>query len=208
MKKYFIFLIFLSFFFPAIDGQSRKFRRAEPKFGYGVKAGVNISSQSTTNKEANYDIRDIVRYNGGGYCNYYVYKFLAIQPELMLSGKGVHWKDFYDDMKDILTYIDIPLIIKYQPAKFINIQAGPQIGFRLKAMQKDMETAVKTEINDYYYGLDYGLACGVEANLPNNVNLTVRYVFGLAPATTDVLYVDPWYNNFLQLSLGYRLKGR
>jgi hypothetical protein len=191
-----------------VEGQKRYFRKSEPKFGYGVKAGVNISGQSTTNKDANYDIRNIVRYNGGVYCNYFLYKFLAIQPELMLSGKGVHWKDFYDEMKDLLTYIDIPLMIRYQPVKYVNIQAGPQIGLRLKAMQKNMETEAKTEINDYYNGLDYGLACGIEANLPNNINLTVRYVFGLAPATTDVLYVDPWYNNFLQLSLGYRLKGR
>jgi hypothetical protein len=120
----------------------------------------------------------------------------------------VHWKDFYDDMKDLLTYIDIPLIIKYQPARFVNIQAGPQIGFRLRAMQKDLETEVKTKINDYYNFFDLGVACGVEANLPNRINLTVRYVFGISPATTDVLYIDPWYNNFLQLSLGYRIRGR
>ncbi len=191
-----------------VEGQNKYFRRSEPKFGYGIKAGVNISSQSTNVSSADYDIQNIVRYNGGGYCNYFFYRFLAVQPELMLSGKGVHWKDFYDDMKDILTYIDIPLLIRYQPVQFVNIQAGPQIGFMVRAMQKDMGTGVKQQINDYYNFFDFGVAFGVEANLPNHINLTVRYVFSLSPSTTDVLYVDPWYNNFLQFSLGYRLSGR
>jgi hypothetical protein len=192
----------------AVEGQNKYYRRSEPKFGYGVKAGVNISGQSTNVSGADYDIQNIVRYNFGGYCNYFFYKFLAVQPELMISGKGVHWKDFYDDMKDILTYVDIPLMIKYQPVRYVNIQVGPQIGFRIRAMQKDMETDLKKEINDYYNFIEYGLACGVEANLPNHINLTVRYVFGLSSATNDVLYIDPWFNDFLQVSLGFRLRGQ
>jgi hypothetical protein len=191
-----------------VKGQNKYYRRSEPKFGYGLKGGVNLSSQSTNVSGADYNTQNIVRYNGGGYCNYFFYKFLGVQPELMISGKGVHWKDFYDDMKDILTYVDIPLMIKYQPVRYVNIQVGPQIGFIVRAMQKDMETDLKKEITDYYNFTEYSLACGVEANLPNHINLTVRYVFGLSPATTDLLYIDPWYNNFLQISVGYRLRGR
>lgn len=208
MKKYLLILVLLNFLFLIVEGQPGRYRRSEPKFGYGIKAGVNLSGQSTTTSGLDYDIQNIVRYNAGGYCNYFFYKVFAIQPELILSGKGVHWKDFYDDMKDILTYIDIPLLIKYQPSKYFNVHAGPQIGFRIRAMQKDMETGEKTNINDYYNLLDYGVAAGVEANLPNRFNLNVRYVFGLFSATTDVQYIDPWYNNFLQFSVGYRLQGR
>lgn len=210
MLKYLIIIAFLLLVIgnSVSVGQNKYYKRQEPKFGYGVKAGVNISSQSTPNEDADYDIRNIIRYNAGGYCNYFIYNFLAVQPELILSGKGVHWKDHYDDMKDILTYIDVPLMVRYQPVKFLNVQAGPQIGFRLKAMQKDMETGVKTKINDYYNFIDYGLAVGIEGNLPNRINLTVRYVFGLSSATNDLEYVDPWYNNFLQLSVGYRVDGR
>jgi Outer membrane protein beta-barrel domain len=203
----FVILLLIASDFVAI-GQSKYYRRSEPKFGYGIKAGVNISTQSTTSKDANYDLKNIIRFNVGGYCNYFFNKFLAVQPELLVSGKGVHWKDFYDDRKDILTYIDIPLLIKYQPVRYINIHAGPQIGLRVRAMQKDLETGIKTKINDYYRTTDFGVACGVEANLPNHVNLTVRYVFGITSATTELLYVDPWFNNFLQFSAGFRFSGR
>lgn len=208
MCKFLIFIIILLEWFPVINGQPRKFRRSEPKFGYGVKGGVNVSSQYTTANNADYDIRNIIRYNGGGYVNYFFNKYFAVQPELLLSGKGVHWKDFYDDKKDILTYLDIPLMAKYQPFEFLNIQAGPQLGVMVRAMQKDKETGIKAKINEDYKVFDFSLAVGVEGNLPNRINLTFRYILGLSSATTDLLYIDPWYNSILQLSLGYRFNGR
>ncbi len=75
-------------------------------------------------------------------------------------------------------------------------------------MQKDLETGIKTKINDYYKTFDYAIVCGVEANLPNHVNLTVRYILGITSATTDLIYVDKWFNKFLQVSAGFRFSGR
>jgi hypothetical protein len=210
MKKILFLLVFVLFITNGfvVKAQSKYYRKSEPRFGYGIKAGLNISSQTTPSKDASYDLKNIIRFNVGGYCNYFINKILAVQPELLVSGKGVHWKDFYDEMKDILTYVDIPVFIRYQPVKFINFHAGPQIGIRVRAMQKDLKTDIKSKINEYYKTFDFGLACGVEANLPNRVNLTVRYVFGISSATTDLLYIDPWRNNFLQVSAGYRFSGR
>jgi len=126
----------------------------------------------------------------------------------MVSGKGSHWQDNYDNEKDIVTYIDLPILLRYQPLNFLNIHAGPQIGLMLNAKQKDMETGIKININDYYQNFDYGFVFGAEANLPNNLNLTLRYIMGLFSATTDIMYVDPWKNNLIQISLGYRITGR
>ncbi len=184
------------------------YRKSQPKFGYGVKAGVNIASQSTTGNDAAIEVKMIPRINAGGYCNYFVNKYLGIQAELLASGKGAHWKDYYDDMKDLLTYVDIPLIIKYQPVGFVNIHLGVQAGLRVLAKQKDLKTGIKSDIKDYYNFTDYSLTGGVEANLPNKINLTLRYVYGLTPATNDVQYVDPWKNNLIQFSVGYRFSGR
>jgi hypothetical protein len=210
MKKSLFLLVLLLLIADGFEvyGQSKYYKKSEPGFGYGIKAGVNISSQSTTSTDANYDLRNIIRFNAGGYCNYFINRILAVQPELVVSGKGVHWEDFYDEMKDILTYVDIPVLVRYQPVKVINFHAGPQAGIRVRAMQKDLDTGVKTKINEYYKTFDFGFVFGVEANLPNRINLTVRYVLGISSATTDLLYVDPWRNNFLQVSAGYRFSGR
>lgn len=210
MKKsvFLILLVFLATDCLIVEGQSRYYRKKQPKFGYGIKAGINYAGQSTTNKSAEYDQSSIIGINAGGYCNYFLLKQFAVQAELMVSGKGSHWKDSYDDEKDLVTYLDLPILFRYQPARFINVHAGPQIGFRLNASQKDMESGIKMNINEYYQTFDYGFVMGVEANLPNNLNLTLRYALGLFSATTNVMYVDPWKNNFVQLSLGYRITGR
>ena len=208
MKKYILILIVLSIIHSVSDAQSKYYRRSEPRLGYGVKAGAGISGQTTTNKDAGYKVSNILSFNAGGYCNYFFYKFLAVQPELNIAQRGSHWEDHYDNMQDAVTYLDLPLLVRFQPVRYFSVHAGPQISFRLKATQKDMVTGIKSEIGDYYRTSDYGVAAGIEANLPNHINLTIRYIVGILPATTDYKYVDPWYNNSLQFSIGYRIKGR
>jgi hypothetical protein len=189
------------------NAQSRHFKKPQPKLGAGVKAGLNYTSQYTSSAST-VDFKNIIGINVGAYCNYFLLYFLAIQPELMLSGRGSHWKNQYYNAKDVLTYIDLPILIKYQPVKLFNIHAGPQFGYLVSAMQTDFGNNLKTNIMDYYYKFDLGLAFGVEANFPLNFNLTVRYVLGLNTATTGSQYTEAWKNKFLQISLGYRLLGR
>jgi len=196
-----------------VEGQSRYFRKKQPKLGYGIKAGINYAWQSTTNKEMEDGTYSIVGINAGGYSNYFIRKQFAVQAELMVSGKGSGWKyeesEYVEDIKDILTYIDLPIMIRYQPAKFVNFHAGPQIGIKLNALQRDMEAGTKININEYYLAFDYGALLGVEANLPYNLNLTLRYVYGLFSANnTNFKYHDPWKNNFVQFSIGYRFRGQ
>lgn len=181
---------------------------AQSGIGFGIKAGVNISDQVTSGKGENVNVKSILRYNGGAYFNYFFLDKFAVQPELLISGKGSDWNDPEYNVKDLLTYIDLPVLIRYQALDILNIHAGPQIGYLLSANQKDLTTGDVYDIDDYYEKLDLGLVIGAEANLPFRINLTVRYVIGLIPATSDVEYIEPWLNNFFQISAGYRFKGK
>lgn len=211
MKKHILLLVLTSlvFTFSSADAQ-RKYlkKKSEPAFGLGVKAGINYASQSTSSGTTNVDVQSIIGLNGGVYCNYFFLDFLAVQPELMISGKGLHWKDQFYDAQDILTYLDMPILIRYQPIKLLNIHAGPEFGYRLSAMQKNLDDGQKTDIKDYYKKFDIGLAFGVEANLPFKVNVTFRYVLGLNTVYTGTENNEKWKNNFFQISLGYRILGK
>jgi hypothetical protein len=180
--------------------------KAQPKLGLGVKAGVNISDQVTSGTGENVNVRSILRFHGGAYFTYFVLDKLAIQPELIFSGKGSDWDDPDYNVKDLLTYIDIPVLIRYQLIDLVNIHAGPQFGYLLSATQKDNSDGDIINIDEYYKKPDLGLVIGAEANLPYRINLTVRYVIGLI-GTTDVEYIEPWLNNFFQISVGFRIKG-
>jgi len=173
----------------------------------GIKAGINISDQVTSGTGENVNVRSILRFHGGAYFTYSVLDKLAVQPELLFSGKGSDWDDPAYNVKDLLTYIDIPVLIRYQLVKIVNIHAGPQFGYLLSATQKDKSSGDVINIDDYYKKPDLGLVLGVEANLPYRINFTIRYVIGLIPTTTDVEYIEPWLNNFFQISVGFRIKG-
>lgn len=181
---------------------------AQPKLGYGIKGGINVADQSTTGEGLNVNVKNIMRFHGGAYLNYFLLDNIAIQPELLLSGKGSKWDDPYTDTKDLLTYIDVPILIRYQPVKLLNIHAGPQFGYMISAFQDDLSGDEKTDIKDWYNNMDIGIVAGAEANLPFRINVTVRYILGLTEATNDVEYIEPWKNNFIQVSVGYRIKGR
>jgi hypothetical protein len=228
MKKqvFLLLLISLIFTFSSANAQSRQFKKQNPElctyenarsshfkksqseFGAGVKAGINYASQYTNSTPNNVDFKSIIGINAGAYCNYFLLDFLAIQPELMVSGKGSHWTNEYYDAKDNLTYIDLPILIRYQPVEQINIHAGPQMSYLVSAKQTDFGNDLKTNVMDYYYKFDFGVAFGVEANLPSKVNITIRYVLGLNTATTGALYTETWKNKYFQISLGYRILGR
>jgi hypothetical protein len=180
---------------------------AQSKVGLGVKAGINISDQVTSGTGENVNVRSILRFHGGAYFTYFVLDKLAVQPELLFSGKGSDWDDPAYYVKDLLTYIDVPVLVRYQLIDLLNIHAGPQFGYLLSATQKDKSSGDVINIDEYYKKLDLGLVIGAEANLPYRINLTVRYVIGLIGTTTDVEYIEPWLNNFFQISAGFRIKG-
>lgn len=180
---------------------------AQPDFGAGVKGGLTMATQSTTGAGENVAVRQLIGYNAGVYGNVFITDFLGIQAELQVVSRGSDWDDPFYNVKDLLTYIDLPILVKFQPIKYANIHVGPQIGYLLAAKHEDNDDGELTDIMELYHPLDLGLAFGAEANLPFRINFTVRYVLGLVSATNDVEYIDPWRNNFLQFSLGFRIIG-
>ncbi len=202
MKKLIAVLIILSIY------SALSISIAQSKLGFGLKGGINVAYQSTPGEGINVNVENIMRFHGGAYLNYFFLDKIAIQPELLVSGKGSKWDDPYFDTKDLLTYIDLPILIRYQPVKLLNIHAGPQFGYLISAVQDDLSGDEKMDIKDWYNNADIGLLFGAEANLPFNINLTVRYILGLSEVTNDVEYIEPWKNNFIQVSVGYRIKGR
>lgn len=209
MKKLILILSFVLFLitFFRVEAQSKYHPVALPYYSYGLKAGVNIASQSSDGNSP-VDVSWVPGFNAGGYGAFFFKRAFAVQAEIQISRKGSHWKDYFDDVADYVTYIDVPILLRYQPMKYYNLHIGPQAGYRLRAVQKDFDTGIKTDIKYYYRDFDFGLVAGAEVNLPAKINITVRYVLGILPATSNLEYIDPWRNNFIQISAGYKFSPR
>jgi hypothetical protein len=142
MKKNLFFLALIIVFINTsiVYGQTMYNRHFLPKYGFGLKVGANFASQFSPGNNEVFDVKSIMGITAGGYYDYFLNRVIALQTEISVSVKGSHWIESnygQNEMKDILTYIDLPLLIRYQPINSFNLYAGPQVSYLAKGMQYD-----------------------------------------------------------------------
>jgi hypothetical protein len=197
MKKLLLVLLLVITAFPTLDAQSKP--------GLGIKGGLNYSIR--TNFIFKAEEESLPGFHAGTYFHYFIFNFLAIQPEVLISQKGEKWTTGLLKEKFVLTYVDVPVLLRFQPISLLNIQAGPQFGYliRARSLIENNGDKMKTDVKSEYEDWDIGLAFGVEFNLPFRVNISIRYIHGLS----TVSYNFGTDKNFLfQLSAGFRIAGR
>ncbi len=164
----------------------------------------------------------------------------AFQPELLLSTQGgdIITTELYDggdrekfSQTPKLTYLNLPLMFKYEVVKKLNFEFGPQIGYLLSA-KSDLEysdtgnpqnnSSVEVDlIKDgvYLFGgeyiqvdananrFDFGLNVGASYDFTSRFFVQARYNFGLSNLDKDAknnVEVIKTKNSVFQFSAGYK----
>ena len=172
-------------------------------FAFGLKGGLNFANIDV----ADNNIGDIsasskTGYHIGVFSKLILTEKFGIQPEIYYSLQGSELT--VSSVKNVLStnYLQIPLLIQFNPSAFLNIHAGPQIGILLEA--KNKAAGVATDVKDNLKNGDFAIAVGAGLDLPIGLSLTLRYVKGLS-------YVyeisDSEKSNMFQVSIGYQLLG-
>jgi hypothetical protein len=173
--------------------------------GLGIKGGANFANQSAKFLDVDISTSSITGFVGGVYAHWFFGDKIAIQPELLWARKGAETDDSQLPASSTakLDYFDIPIVVKWQIIKFLNIHAGPQFSILTKAVAEDEDGSY--DIKEDLKNSDLGLIVGAEANLPLRLNVTARYIFGLK----DISEIDEieLKNSTFQLTLGIRLIG-
>lgn len=178
--------------------------------GLGIKGGANFATQDANSllPDVSISTSNITGFVGGAYVNWFFGDKIAIQPEFLWSRKGsvseiIAGTSPGSSQDNKLTYWDIPVLLRWQIIKFLNIHAGPQFSILSKA-EADVGT-VTEDIKDQLKNGDFGLIIGAEANLPLRLNLTARYIYGLKNVSEmEDIEIK---NTTFQLTLGIRLIG-
>lgn len=156
----------------------------------GVKAGANFSTISDASSFSNK-----TGFQAGIFAGIKFTDKFGIQADMLYSQQGAEFKGGDFD----LSYINVPVVIKYYLFQGLNLQAGPQFGF----VVDDKITKVFGEISDKVKAeeFDFTAVVGAGYDFPFGVRLDARYNFGL----TDVSKVDGFdgKNNVFSLALGY-----
>lgn len=150
---------------------------------FGVKAGLNM-----TNFTGDMDSDAKTSFYIGGLVDFTISDKFHVQPELLYSSEGA------DDDAGI-SYLRVPVMAKYYVAEGFNLQAGPELAFKVATEEDAVDEMTKS--------MDFGLGFGAGYEMPNGLMFDARYNLGLnniydGPGDADVK------NTGFQIGIGYR----
>ncbi|HNP17257.1 MAG TPA: porin family protein [Fulvivirga sp.] len=158
----------------------------------GIKGGVNFAN---VDSDGNTD--GTTGYHAGVFLNI-GFAGISLQPEVLYSLKG------YKDVD--LTYVEIPILLKKNFAKVVNIHLGPQFGFLTKA-EADFGGGSQ-DIKDQLKGSDLSVVLGAGVDLPMGLSGGLRYVLGLSDIDDSPVGGGSVKNRTFQVYVGYKLFGK
>jgi hypothetical protein len=168
----------------------------------GVRAG--LGSANFSNKGSMRDYTSIIRPHLGAYYGIQATEKLTVEPGLFYSGKGMTTvNDKNKEFTESLSYVDIPVLVRYAVNEDFNVFAGPQVGFLLA--RKYTEESLKLTNTAPVGGYEIGGVFGVGYQLTAELNLQASYDFGIAPFKYFQADVN---NTVFKLSLGYTLPSK
>ncbi|WJS94971.1 PorT family protein [Flavobacterium johnsoniae] len=168
---------------------------------FGIKGGINFPNNSSDFHEN----ENLMGYQVGIFSEIKTDERFGIQPELLYSTHGVKNKFVNDgiayDNEVKLSYLNLPILAKYFVIQGLSVQAGPQVGFLMKAEENGVN------ITDHTKTIDFGLNFGIGINFLEDCSVDLRYNLGLSNAldfhVDDVNYKIK--SNMFSLAFGYKL---
>lgn len=187
MKKTLMILsVVFAFGFSAQAQDAAKSSSSE-SMKFGVKGGVNFTN-FTGDDADNTDGK--TGFYIGGLVDFSVSDKFHVQPEVLFSMEGAD-----SDGLDLgISYLRIPVMAKYYVAEGFNIQAGPQIAFKVATAEDVVDESSKS--------MDFGLGLGAGYEMSNGLMFDARYNLGLS----NIADYDngDLKNTGFQIGLGYR----
>ncbi|MFL1683780.1 MULTISPECIES: porin family protein [Bacteroidales] len=158
------------------------------EIGFGVKAGLSLANLT----ETSYHVRPGLVI--GGFANIRFNDYVALQPELQYAMQGGK----YNEVAAKLDYIQIPVMVKGYLWKGLNLELGPQLGFRVVGKSKigDESYSIKDATNVCDFAIGVGLGYETEMGLTAGFRYTIS-------ATKAIKDSDP-KNSVFQLALGWK----
>jgi len=145
----------------------------------GIKGGLDLANltddASGVKSKLGFGIGALIRFNQSPQ--------FSIQPEVLLIQKGAKEKEDDSDGESInFTYIEIPVLFKYQPPSESSYKpaffAGPAFGLLLSAKIGDDD--FKDQMKGTEFGLVFGAGVDIKTKKRGYISIDGRYTFGLS----------------------------
>jgi len=153
----------------------------------GFQGCMNIATFNMDPLDEGMNLTTQTFYGFGGYIDYDILESFSICSEPMYLQKGAKWNDVYFDIEYSLSYLDVPILCKYDFVPYENdlyVLAGPTFSYSLDTKVKIITGTGSTEedADDEVKDFDFGISFGGGGSVPmGNTNLffEARYCIGL-----------------------------
>lgn len=184
----------------------------EAKFGF--KGGLNISNFEGDIEGL--DLKSKIGFHLGGFVAIKLSDKVTLQPEVLFSTQGAKADNIQQDVNgtvytaDVdfnLSYLNVPLMLKYYAAEKFNIEFGPQVGFLTAAKVKATVDGISAEedAKDQFESVDFGVNVGAGYDFTEKLSAGLRYNLGLSNiAKTEPGDDSKIKNSVFSVSLGYK----
>ncbi len=196
---------------------------------YGIRAGVNFAKWQGDDLQVIEDLLDktdgyVVTkgktgWHVGTYVNIPISNTFSFEPGLAYSKKGYSIKgDVQIPVLKILAinagaqvqqhYIDMPLVLKANVYKGLQVYAGPQISYLVRSTLNAKLGVLGINIFNRGFGIterfnkvDMGLTGGIGYQFENGLNVQAGYDYGLSKLDRNDNYLA--YNRVVKVSVGF-----
>lgn len=162
LKKLFIGSLFLV----SASGFSQSFfKNLQEHLYFGVKAGANYSDFTN----ADFDTEGLTGFHAGALVGYKFNDHFAVQEEFLYSTQGAKIKGGTMDGEDIkLSYVTVPILLKYKTDFGLYFEAGPQIGI---LVDEDFTSLGISSDTKFAEKIDGGAAAGIGYQFQNGLGI-------------------------------------
>ena len=157
---------------------------------FGAKAGVNLANADA----GDFDTDAVTSFHIGVTAELPISDKFSVQPELLYSFQGASNTTTVAEFGKTenlfkTNFINLPVMAKYYVTEGLSLEAGPQIGFLIKAeVESDItdfndssnNVSSTTDLKDYYKSIDFGFNIGAGYKLESGLNFALRYNLGLS----------------------------
>ncbi len=168
------------------------FHPANAQDEFGIKGGILFSNVNAVNNNSNVDFENKNGFTFGAFYKRDLFGPLSLQTELLYELKGTNYfieknefydpndysfeeytqllnepKSYYKD-KDHYHYLTLPVLLTLRTTKFLDIYAGPQLGYLISSKRNWEETG---NLNRF----SVGFAAGAGLTLSDKTRIDFRY---------------------------------
>ena len=192
MKKIMLSLVFISGIY-AVNAQSWS-----DDVQFGIRGGLNVS----TVVGDDFDEPDARNgYYAGLVVEVPLSERVSVQPEVFYATQGFDLaaQDNQEDSSFKLDYIQIPVMFKIYIIDGLNLQVGPQFGFKMNEEVNLIGGGTEIDFDtDSIKDFDMQIASGLEYKFGKNFFAQARYTRGVSKMIEDTKA----YNSVLSLGVG------